>query len=54
MSLTENSLSWRYLHLKIIPKGVLRYAEIPRDINYCKNADFKILSFLTKNAGLTP
>ena len=27
-----NFLSGRYVHIKIIPKGVLRHAEIPRDI----------------------
>ena len=29
----KNSLSGRYLHLKIIPKRLVRDAEIPRDIN---------------------
>ena len=38
----------------MIPKGVLRHAEIPRDIRDVKNADYKIRSFLTKNIRLAP
>ena len=33
---TEKSLSGRYFHLKMIPKGDFRHAEIPRDINNWK------------------
>ena len=28
----ENSSSGRYLHLKMIPKGIIRYAEMAKDI----------------------
>ena len=42
------------MHFKIIPKGVLRHAEIPRDIKKSKMPKMKIWSFLTENRGLTP
>ena len=51
---TKISLSRLYLHLRMIPKGVLRHTEIPRDIKKVEKADFKIWSFLTKTRELTP
>ena len=42
------------MHFKIIPRGVLRHAEIPRDKKKSKMPKMKIWSFLIQNRGLTP
>ena len=49
---TGNSLSGRYLHLKMIPKGVFRHAEIPRDINKWKMPTSKFGHFWPKTMDL--
>ena len=48
----ENSLSGRYFHLKMIPKGVLWHAEIPKDINKWKMPTLKFGHFLPKTLHL--
>ena len=53
-SRTAKSLSGRYWHFKMIPKGLFRHAEISKDINKCNNADLKIWSHLAKKHGRTP
>ena len=45
-------MSGRYLHLKMIRKGVLRHAEIPSDINKLKMPTLKFGHFWPKTMDL--